>query len=56
MTYQIKELQLNLHEDDVYYLWDLIMFALDKDAEDHCLTEDKRAFAKKLCNILDETK
>ena len=56
MTYQIKEMQLNLHNEDVYYLWDIIMFALDKDAEEHCLTDEKRKLAHKLCDILDESK
>lgn len=32
------------------------MFALDKDAEDNCLTDVKREFAHKLINICDETK
>lgn len=58
MTYNYKQLQLNLENDEVYWLWDLLMFALDYDAENNGtkLTDEKREFAKKLVHITDETK
>ena len=54
MTYEYKELQITLKDDEVYWLWDLISFALDLDAEKNVLTDDKRRFAKRLINITDE--
>lgn len=54
MTYEYKELQITLKDDEVYWLWDLISFALDLDAEKNVLTDDKRRFAKRLLNITDE--
>jgi len=58
MTYNYKQLQLNLENDEVYWLWDLIMFALDYDAanDNKKLTDEKRKFAKKLVDICDESK
>ena len=58
MTYNYKQLQLNLENDEVYWLWDLIMFALDYDAANNGtkLTNEKREFAKKLVDICDESK
>ena len=58
MTYQYKELTITLNDDEVYMLNDIILFALDYDAENNGtkLTDEKREFAKKLVNITDETK
>ena len=58
MTYNYKQLQLNLEDIEVYYLWDLIAFALDYDIlnKEMILTDEKRKFAKKLMKICDETK
>ncbi len=58
MTYQYKELTITLNDDEVYMLNDIILFALDYDAENNetKLTNEKREFAKKLVNITDETK
>ena len=56
MRYEYKEIQLTLEDREVYWLWDLISFALDYDAEKNCLTEEKRAFAKKLVDITNEMK
>lgn len=58
MTYNYKQLQLILENDEVYWLWDLIMFALDYDAanDNKKLTDEKRKFAKKLVDICDESK
>ena len=56
MTYEYKELQINLEGDEVYWLWDLISFALDLDAEKNVLTDDKRSFARRLLNVTDEHK
>ena len=57
MTYSYKQLQLNLEDTEVYYLWDLIAFALDYDLQNKgmILTDEKREFAKKLLNICDES-
>lgn len=58
MIYQYKKLTITLEEDEVYMLNDIILFALDYDAENNGtkLTNEKREFAKKLVNITDETK
>ena len=56
MNYKYNHLTINLEENEVFYLWDLISFALDYDAQNNCLTDEKRAFAKKLLNITDEMK
>ncbi len=58
MTYNYKQLQLNLEDIKVYYLWDLIAFALDYDIQNKemVLTDEKRKFAHKLLNICDESK
>ena len=58
MTYNYKQLQLNLENDEIYWLWDLIMFALDYDAtnDNKKLTDEKRKFAKMLVDICDESK
>jgi len=56
MTYNYKNIQINLEDEEVYWLWDIIAFALDYDAEKKCLTDDKRAFAKRLLDITNEMK
>lgn len=58
MTYQYNKLTITLNEDEVYMLNDIILFALDYDAENNMtkLTNGKREFAKKLVDITDETK
>ena len=56
MRYEYKELSLHLEGDEVYWLWDIVMFALDHDAEKKCLNDDKRAFARRLVDITNEMK
>lgn len=58
MTYQYNKLTITLNDDEVYMLNDIILFALDYDAENNKtkLTDEKRKFAKKLVEITDETK
>jgi hypothetical protein len=58
MIYKYDKLTLTLEEQEVYWLWDIILFALDYDIENkkQKLTDEKRAFAKKLTDILDEFK
>lgn len=58
MIYKYDKLTLTLEEQEVYWLWDIILFALDYDSENNKqkLTDEKRAFAKKLTDILDECK
>lgn len=58
MTYQYNKLTITLNDDEVYMLNDIILFALDYDAENNGtkLTDEKRKFAKKLVDITDETK
>ena len=58
MIYQYNKLTITLNEDEVYMLNDIILFALDYDAENNMtkLTNGKREFAKKLVDITDETK
>ena len=58
MTYQYNQLTITLNEDEVYMLNDIILFALDYDVENNKtkLTDEKRAFAKKLVDITDESK
>lgn len=57
MTYQYNKLTITLNDDEVYMLNDIILFALDYDAENNKtkLTDEKRKFAKKLVDITDET-
>ena len=57
MTYQYNKLTITLNDDEVYMLNDIILFALDYDAENYKtkLTDEKRKFAKKLVDITDET-
>lgn len=56
MRYEYKELHLTLEGEEVYWLWDLISFALDLDAKENCLTDEKRTFARKLIDITNEMK
>ena len=58
MTYQYKQLTITLNDDEVYMLYDIILFALDYDTENNRtkLTNGKREFAEKLVAITDETK
>lgn len=56
MRYKYRELDLSLEDEEVYWLWDIIAFALDLDAKEKVLTDNKRHFAKKLMDILDESK
>ena len=56
MTYDYNSLTLNLEGDEIYWLWDIVMFALDHDAEKKCLNDDKRAFARRLVDITNEMK
>jgi hypothetical protein len=58
MIYQYNKLTITLEEDEVYLLNDIILFALDYDAENNGtkLTDEKREFAKKLAYITDENK
>ena len=56
MNYKYKNIDLHLENDEVYWLFDLLLYALDYDCEKKCLTGEKREFAKKLINILDEQK
>jgi len=58
MIYRYKELMIHLEDDEVYMLNDLLLFALDYDAENNNskLTDEKRKFAKKLIDITDEGK
>ena len=56
MEYKYKEIILSLEDEEVYWLWDIVAFALDLDAKEKVLTDDKRHFAKKLIDILDESK
>ena len=54
MRYEYKRLLLELEAEEVYWLWDLISFALDYDAKNKVLTDEKRKFAKRLIDITDE--
>lgn len=54
MTFSYDNITIHLEGEEVYWLWDLISFALDYDADKDVLTEDKRNFAKRLLNITDE--
>ena len=58
MRYEYKNISIELENEEVYWLWDLLMFALDYDAENNKqkLTDEKRAFAHRLTNIIDEAK
>lgn len=56
MNYNYEQLNITLQGNEVYWLWDIIMFALDHDAEKNCLNDEKRAFAKKLVDITNEMK
>ena len=56
MRYAYKNVSIELEDDEVYWLWDLISFALDLDAQKKCLTDEKRAFAKRLLDITNENK
>lgn len=58
MTYQYKQLTITLNDDEVYMLYDIILFALDYDTENNGtkLTNGKREFAEKLVAITDETR
>ena len=56
MTFNYDNITIHLEGDEVYWLWDLISFAMDHDAEKNVLTDDKRRFAKKLLEITDEMK
>lgn len=54
MRYEYKKLQIELEDEEVYYLWDLIAFALDYNAQKKCLTQEKEDFARKLLDITNE--
>ena len=56
MKYKYKNIEIALENDEIYWLWDIISFALDYDEENHHekLTDEKRLFAKRLTNILNE--
>lgn len=58
MIYKYDKLTLTLEDQEVYWLWDIIAFAIDYDKENknQKLTDEKRAFAKKLMDITDECK
>lgn len=56
MRYEYKNLKIELEDNEVYMLNDLLLFALDYDAENHHekLTDEKRLFAKRLISITKE--
>lgn len=54
MRYDYNVLTLELEDEEVYWMWDLISFALDLDAKENCLTDEKRRFARKLLEITRE--
>lgn len=56
MRYKYKNIEIALESDEIYWLWDIISFALDYDMKNNCLTDEKRAFAKRLIDILNEMK
>lgn len=56
MTYEYTNVKITLENNEVYWLWDIISFALDYDVKEKVLTDEKRAFAKKLTDILNEMK
>ncbi len=58
MIYRYNKLVITLEDDEVYMLNDILLFALDYDAENNKtkLTNGKREFARKLVDITDETK
>lgn len=52
MRFEYKEMNIELEGIEVYWLCDLLLFALDYDAENghQKLTDEKRNFANKLIN------
>lgn len=56
MIYRYNNLTIQLEEDEVYMLNDLLLFALDYDAENKGtkLTDEKRAFAERLVALTRE--
>ena len=56
MHYKYNNLTIELEENEVYMLNDLLLFALDYDAENHGtkLTNEKRAFARRLIELTRE--
>ena len=54
MIYRYDNLTIQLEEDEVYMLNDILLFALDYDAENKVLTDEKRAFAKRLIELTRE--
>lgn len=48
MTVDKKEIQITLKDFEIDHFWNLIAFALDLDAEKHCLTTAEREMANRL--------
>ena len=54
-------INIELEQDEIVDLWNVIMFALDLQAErdkenEPCMTDDELKLAKKLVNILENIK
>lgn len=45
-----NKITIKLEENDIDTFWNVVMFALDKNAKEHCMTEDEEKMAKKLAD------
>lgn len=54
MTITKNKITIELEEDEIETFNDIILFALDYDSKENCMTEREREMAKKLSKASDE--
>ena len=56
MNYKYKHLEINLFDEEVYFLWDLLKFIMDEEVVSNFLSPEKKKLCQKLIDICDEFK